>query len=78
MDQNDLIVLLITIGIILVVNFVMFGIVRGVTRGDNRWLRSIADTLSKPNRQSHAPYDELRQRMEDLDREKQEAEEPRE
>ncbi len=66
MDKNALIVLLLTIGIIVVVNFVMFGIVRGVMRGDNRWLRSIADTLSKPTQKSHAPYDELRQRMQDL------------
>ncbi len=74
MDKNALIVLLLTIGIILVVNFVMFGIVRGVMRGDNRWLRSIADTLTKPTQKSHAPYDELRQRMQDLAGEKNESE----
>jgi len=72
MDKNALIVLLLTIGIILIVNFVMFGIVRGMTRGDNRWLRSIADTLTKPTAKSHAPYDELRKRMQDLSGEEKE------
>ncbi|MGE5250739.1 MAG: hypothetical protein ACM3QS_11065 [Bacteroidota bacterium] len=66
MDKNALIVLLLTIGIILVVNFVMFGVVRGLTRGDNRWIRSIADTLKKPNERSDRPYDELRRRMQAL------------
>ncbi|HEY6074666.1 MAG TPA: hypothetical protein VIV15_15095 [Anaerolineales bacterium] len=66
MDKNALIVLLLTIGIILVVNFVMFGIVRGLTRGDNRWIRSITDTLTKPMEKSTRHYDELRRRMEEL------------
>lgn len=66
MDKNALIVLLLTIGIILVVNFVMFGVVRGVMRGDNRWLRGITDTLRKPNERSDQPYNELRQRMREL------------
>ena len=66
MDKNALIVLLLTIGIILVVNFVMFGIVRGLTRGDNRWIRSITETLTKPMGKSNQPYDELRQRMQEL------------
>lgn len=74
MDKSALIVLLLTIGIIVVVNFVMFGIVRGVMRGDNRWLRSIADTLTKPGQKSHAPYDELRRRMQGLAEDEKETE----
>ena len=69
MDKNALIVLLVTIGIIVVVNFVMFGVVRGVMRGDNRWLRGIAETLRKPNERSDRPYDELRRRMQELSQE---------
>src|SRR5512138_2945661 len=69
LDKNALIVLLITIGIIVVVNFVMFGVVRGVMRGDNRWLRGIAETLRKPNERSDRPYDELRRRMQELSQE---------
>jgi hypothetical protein len=69
MDKNALIVLLLTVGIILVVNFVMFAIVRGAARGDNRWLRSITETLSKPMEKSNKPYDDLRKRLEELDQE---------
>jgi hypothetical protein len=77
MDKNALIVLLLTIGIIVIVNFVMFGIVRGVMKGDNRWLRSLTDTLMKPTEKSNAPYDELRRRMQDLSGEEKEAEKDR-
>jgi hypothetical protein len=66
MDKNALIVLLVTIGIIVVVNFVMFGVVRGIMRGDNRWLRGITETLRKPNERSDRPYNELRQRVREL------------
>ena len=66
MDTNALIVLLVTIGLIVVVNFVMFGVVRGLMRGDNRWIRGIAETLRKPNERSDRPYSELRRRMQEL------------
>lgn len=66
MDKDALIVLLLTIGIILIVNFVMYGIVRGLTRGDNRWIRAISETLTKPNEKSNKTYDELRRRMDEL------------
>ncbi len=66
MDKNALIVLVLTIGIIAAVNFVMFGIVRGLTRGDHRWIRALGETLRKPNESSNRPYNELRQRMQDL------------
>jgi hypothetical protein len=66
MDRNALIVLLLTIGIIVIVNFVMFGVVRGIMRGDNRWIRSITETLSKPMERSNKPYDDLRKQVKDL------------
>jgi hypothetical protein len=66
MDRNALIVLLVTVGLVLLVNFVMFGIVRGLTRGDNRWIRSITDTLRKPMERSERPYDDLRERVKGL------------
>jgi hypothetical protein len=66
MDKNALIVLLLTVGILLIVNYVMFSIVRGITRGDNRWIRSITETLSKPMERSNKPYDDLREQMKEL------------
>lgn len=66
MDKNALIVLLVTVGLVLLVNFVMFGIVRGFTRGDNRWIRSITETLRKPMERSEQPYDDLRERVKGL------------
>ena len=71
MDKNALIVLLLTVAILVIVNFVMFSIVRGITRGDNRWIRSITETLSKPMERSNKPYDDLRERMEELSKENQ-------
>lgn len=66
MDKNALIVLLVTVGLVLLVNFVLFGIVRGLTRGDNRWIRSLTDTLRKPMERSERPYDDLRERVKGL------------
>ena len=66
MDKNALNVLLLTVAIIVIVNFVLFAIVRGFTRGDNRWIRAIGETLSKPNEKNNKSYDELHQRLEQL------------
>ncbi len=66
MNTNALIVLLVTIGVIVLVNAAMFGIVRGVTRGDHRWMRALGETLRKPTEKSNQPYDELRQKMQEL------------
>ena len=66
MNTNALIALLVMIGLIVVVNFAMFGIVRGVMRGDNRWMNALRDTLSKPMEKSNQPYDELRRQMQEL------------
>ena len=66
MNTNALIALLVIVGIIVIVNFAMFGIVRGMTRGDHRWMNALRDTLSKPMEKSNQPYDELRRQMREL------------
>jgi len=66
MDTKALIVLLVTIGLVLMANLIMFGMVRGLMRGDHRWMRSLTDALTKPTEKANQPYDELRQRVHDL------------
>lgn len=51
---------------IVVINAVMYGIVRGATRGDSRWMNALRDSLSQPLDRSNLPYDELRQQMQKL------------
>jgi hypothetical protein len=57
---------------IVVINFAMFGIVRGATRGDNHWMNALRNSLSKPMDRSNQPYDELREKMQELSGEKKE------
>jgi hypothetical protein len=57
---------------IVVINFAMFGIVRGATRGDNQWMNALRNSLGKPMDRSNQPYDELRQKMQELSGEKKE------
>jgi hypothetical protein len=57
---------------IVVINAVMYGIVRGATRGDSRWMRALRDSLSQPLDRSNQPYDELREKMRELSGEKKE------
>jgi flagellar biosynthesis/type III secretory pathway M-ring protein FliF/YscJ len=66
METKAAIALILMILGIVVINFAMFGIVRGATRGDNHWMNALRDSLSKPNERSSKPYDELRQKMQDL------------
>ncbi len=74
MDTRAAIALLLMVLGIVVINFALFGIVRGVTRGDNRWMNAFRDSLSKPMERSEKPYDELRQRMQELSGEKKKEE----
>ena len=76
MNTNALIALIVIIGIIVIVNFSMYGIVRGMTRGDNRWMNALRDTLSKPMEKSNQPYDELRQKMQKLSGEEKKEDDP--
>lgn len=66
MDTNALIVLLVTIGLVVIANLVMFAAVRGLMRGDHRWMRSLTNALTKPTNKANESYDELRQRVQDL------------
>jgi len=67
MNEPALIALLVLIGLILVSNFVLYGIVRGSTRGDNsRWMRALRDSLSKPLEPKDKSMDELRKKIEEL------------
>jgi hypothetical protein len=68
MNEQALIALLVLIGLILVTNFVLYGIVRGFTRGDNsRWMRALRDSLSKPLEPKDKSMDELRKKIEELE-----------
>jgi hypothetical protein len=66
--------LLIIILLIVGANFVMYAIARGATRGGNsRWMSSLKDSLSKPmNMPANQSMDELRKRVEELEKKKNE------
>jgi len=72
METKAIIALVLMVLGIVVINAAMFGIVRGVTRGDNRWMNALRDSLNKPLERSERPYDELRQKMRELSDEKKE------
>jgi len=65
--------LLIIILLIVVANFVMYAIARGATRGGNsRWMSALKDSLGKPlNTPANKSMDELRKKMEELDKKKE-------
>jgi hypothetical protein len=69
--------LLIIIVLIVGANFVMYTIARGATRGGNsRWMSALKDSLSKPmNTPANQSMDELRKRVEELERKSMENEE---
>lgn len=66
--------LLIIILLIVGANFVMYAIARSATRGGNsRWMSALKDSLSKPmNTSTNKSMDELREKMEQLAKEKKE------
>ena len=66
--------LLIIILLIVGANFVMYAIARSATRGGNsRWMSALKDSLSKPmNTPTNKSMDELREKMEQLAKEKKE------
>jgi hypothetical protein len=66
--------LLIIILLIVGANFVMYAIARGATKGGNsRWMSSLKDSLSKPmNTEANKSMDELRKRVEELEKKKDE------
>ena len=66
--------LLIIILLIVGANFVMYAIARSATMGGNsRWMSALKDSLSKPmNTPTNKSMDELREKMEQLAKEKKE------
>lgn len=75
-SDRALIIVLIFILLILGANFVMYAIARGAAKGgDSRWLSALRDSLRKPlEGSSSKSMDELRKRMEELERDGQEEE----
>jgi hypothetical protein len=69
MDSNKVaIAALLFIVLIVAINFAMYGIARGATKGsDSRWMSALKDSLSKPMESSaNKSMDELRKQMEEL------------
>jgi hypothetical protein len=54
-------------------NFVMFAIARGAAKGgDSRWMSALRDSLNKPlEGSSNKSMDELRKRVEEIEKSKQ-------
>jgi len=70
MESNKLaIAALLFIILIIGINFVMYAIARGATKGgDSRWMGAIRDSLSKPMEGSSSKsMDELRKQVEELE-----------
>ena len=64
--------LLIIILLVVGANFVMYALARGAARsGNSCWMSALKDSLSKPmDSPASKSMDELRQRVEELEREK--------
>lgn len=70
MESNKIaIAALLFIVLIVGVNFVMYGIARGATKGNNsRWMGALRDSLSKPMESSaNKSMDELRKQIKELE-----------
>ena len=73
--ESDRVLIAALLFILLIIgsNFVMYAIARGATKGgDSRWMSALRDSLKKPlDGSSSKPMDELRKRVEELERNKQ-------
>jgi len=71
-SDRVLIAALLFILLILGSNFVMYAIARGAAKGgDSRWMSALRDSLKKPlEGSSSKPMDELRKRVEELEKNK--------
>ena len=47
-------------------NLIMYGIVRGASKGDSRWLQALTRNLGKPLEHMNEAMDELHQRVQEL------------
>ena len=65
--------LLIIILLVVGANFVMYAIARSAARdGNSRWMSALKDSLGKPlNTPANKSMDELRQKMEELEKKKE-------
>lgn len=73
MDSNKLaIAALLFIVLVIGINFAMYAIARGATKGgDSRWMSALKDSLSKPlEGSSNKSMDELRKQIEELESKK--------
>ena len=72
-SDRVLIAALLFILLILGSNFVMYAIARGAAKGgDSRWMSALRDSLKKPlEGSSSKPMDELRKRVEELEKNRQ-------
>jgi len=73
MDSNKIaIAALLFIVLIAVINFAMYGIARGATKGgSSRWMSALRDSLSKPMESSaNKSMDELRKQVAELKKKK--------
>ena len=73
--ESDRVIIAALLFILLIIgsNFVMYAIARGATKGgDSRWMSALRDSLKKPlEGSSSKPMDELRKRVEELEKNKQ-------
>lgn len=67
MNDNALIAGLVLIGLVLFSNFILYGIVRGFTRGNqSRWMSALRDSFSQPLKPTDESMDELHKKIEEL------------
>jgi len=73
--ESDRVLIAALLFILLIIgsNFVMYAIARGATKGGgSRWMSALRDSLKKPlEGSSSKPMDELRKRVEELEKNKQ-------
>ena len=73
--ESDRVLIAALLFILLIIgsNFVMYAIARGATKGgESRWMSALRDSLKKPlEGSSSKPMDELRKRVEELEKNKQ-------
>jgi hypothetical protein len=66
--DRTLLAALLFIALVIGSNLVMYGIVRGFSRGDGHWLQALTKNLNKPLGHKDESMDELRRRVKKLSR----------
>jgi len=72
MESNKIaIAAVLFIVVIVAINFALYGIARGATKGDSRWMSALRNSLSKPmENPTNKSMDELRKQIEELESKK--------